>query len=445
MSLSSIQQGSARRVGRVERDPPQIVVGPVGLAPLDPPYGSVLSACLAVIALTAPLRAADWPQLLGPTRNAVSTETGLAKSWPEKGPPVIWERDVGEGYSAPVVSGDTLILFHRVGDEEVVEALDAASGKPRWKFGYATKYADPYGKGDGPRSTPLVAGGKVYTLGAEGMLHCIDLKEGKKLWEKSLAKDYEPKPSFFGVGTSPLVEGDLLLVNVGAKGAGIVAFDRATGKEVWKATDDEASYSSPVAATIDGARHVIFFTRTGFVDLDPKEGKVRSSKRWRSRTEASVNAAAPLVIGDRVFLTSSYDTGALLLRVAKDGVEEVWSGKKSLSSHFNTPVEKDGYLYGIDGRQEQGARLRCVELKTGEVKWEKDRFGCASMILADGHVIALTEDGDLVLIDPTPEGYREKSRAAVLKATPCRAEIALADGRLYGRDGKKLVCWNLKK
>src|SRR5262249_23792559 len=148
--------------------------------------------------------------------------------------------------------------------------------------------------------------------------------------------------------------------------------------------------------------------------------------RWRSRGEASVNAATPLVIGGQVFLTSSYDTGALLVRVKKDSIEEVWSGKKSLSSHFNTPVEKDGYLYGIDGRQEQGPNLRCIEVKTGTVKWEHEGFGCASLILADGQIIALTEDGNLVLIDATPDGYKEKARAAVLTATPCRAEIALA-------------------
>jgi outer membrane protein assembly factor BamB len=400
--------------------------------------------CSAVFICGSAL-AADWPQFLGPTRNGVSTETGLAKSWPDKGPPVVWEREVGEGYSAPVVSGGTLILCHRVGDEEIVEALDAASGKPRWKVAYPTKYSDALGKGDGPRSTPLIAGGKVYTLGAEGMLHCLDLKDGKKVWEKALARDYELRQSYFGVGSSPLLEGDLLLVNVGARGAGIVAFDRATGKEVWKATDDEASYSSPVAATIDGVRHVFFFTRTGLVDLEPKDGTVRFSKRWRARDNASVNAAAPLVVGDTLFLSASYGTGAVLFRVSKDAVEEVWKGDESLSSHYNTPVQLDGYLYGIDGRQEHGARLRCVELKTGQVKWEKERFGCASLILADGYVIALTEAGDLVLIEATPEGYREKSRAAVLRAPPCRAEMALADGKLYGRDGKRLVCWNVKK
>jgi outer membrane protein assembly factor BamB len=405
---------------------------------------SFLVLCLVVL-FGAAARAADWPQFLGPTRNAVSAETGLAKSWPAKGPPVVWERDVGEGFSAPVVADGTLILLHRLGGEEVVEALDAAAGTPRWKFAYPTRYSDPLGKGDGPRATPLVADGKVYTLGAEGALHCLGLKDGQKVWAKSLAREYQMRPSYFGVGTSPLLEGGLLLVNVGARGAGIVAFDKDTGKEAWKATDDEASYSSPVAATIDGVRHVFFFTRTGLVDLDPKDGRVRFSKRWRARIDASVNAAAPLVVGEDVFLSASYGTGAVLLHLTKGGAEEVWKGDGSLSCHYNTPVVHDGHLYGIDGRQEQGARLRCVELKTGRVKWQKERFGCASLILADGRLIALTEGGDLVLIEPTPEGYREASRAAVLRAVPCRAEIALADGRLYGRDGRKLVCWDVKK
>jgi len=390
--------------------------------------------------------AADWPQFLGPTRDAVSAETGLAKSWPDKGPPVVWEREVGEGFSAPVVADGTLILFHRVSDEEVVEALDAATGKPSWRFAYPTQFSAPIGRDDGPRATPLVSGGRVYTLGAEGRLHCFDLKNGKRVWAKSLAMAYKMRTSFSGVGASPLLEGDLLLVNVGAEDAGIVAFDKITGKEVWKATDDEASYSSPVAATIDGVRHVVFFTRAGLVGLDPKDGKVRFSKPWRARNNNSVNAATPLAIGDTVFLSASYGTGAVLLRVGKESVEDIWKGDQSLSCHYNTPVHKDGYLYGIDGRQDTGTpSLRCVELKTGTVKWEKERFGCASLILVDGQVLGLTEHGDLVLFEATPEGYKEKSRAAVLESPPCRAEIALADGRLYGRDRKRLVCWNVKK
>jgi outer membrane protein assembly factor BamB len=383
--------------------------------------------------------------MLGPNRDGVSNETGLLKSWPDKGPEVVWSKDIGEGYSAPAVSGDTLILFHRVGDEEIVEALDVTNGKQRWKFAYPTSYTDALSKGNGPRATPVIAAGRVYTLGAEGKLHCLELKDGKKVWEKSLAKEYEMRQSYFGVGSSPLLEGDRLIINVGAKDAGIVAFDKATGKEVWKATDHDASYSSPTAATLDGVRHVFFLTREGFVDLDPKDGKVRSSRHWRSRSDASVNAATPQVFDGQVFVTASYATGALLLKIAKDHTDEVWKGDKSLSCHYNTPIHAGDYLYGIHGRQEQGASLRCVDAKTGKVKWEKENFGCASLLLVDGLLIALTEGGELVLIEANPEAYREKSRATVFKATPCRAEIALADGKLYARDGKKLACWNLKK
>jgi outer membrane protein assembly factor BamB len=389
--------------------------------------------------------AEDWPQFLGPRRDGTSTETGLLQAWPKDGPPVLWQKEVGEGFSGPVVAGDRLILFHRVENNEVVECLDAATGKPRWKFAYPTAYEDALGKGDGPRSTPVIAGQRVYTLGAEGALHCLDLESGKKLWARSTVKEYQVPPSYFGVGTTPLVEGGLVLVNVGGRNAGIVAFGAQTGKEVWKATADGASYASPVAATIDGVRHAIFFTRQGVVLLDPSDGAVRYQKRWRSRSDASVNAATPLVVGDLVFFSASYQTGALLLRLSKKGVGEVWSNDESMSNHYNTCVHHQGYLYGCDGRQETGARLRCVELKTGKVMWTKERFGCASLLLADGNLIALTERGELVLIEATPKDYREKARASVLNRPPCRAEIALANGRLYARDGERLVCWNLRK
>jgi outer membrane protein assembly factor BamB len=392
-----------------------------------------------------PATGGDWPQFLGPNRDGTSQETGLATTWPKDGPPVVWQRDVGEGFSSPVVSGGRLILFHRVGGEEVVECLDAATGKPRWKHSYACTYRDPYGKGNGPRSTPVTSGDKVFTLGAAGMLHCLTLDEGKPVWRHDLPSDYRIRPSFFGVGSTPLVEGGLLVVNVGGAGAGIVAFDKDSGKEVWKATDDEASYASPVAATIDGVRHLLVFTRTGLVSLDPANGKVRFRKRWRSRMEASVNAATPLVIGDQVFLTASYNTGAALLNVKKDAVEEVWSNDEVMSSQYNTPVHVDGRLYGIDGRADLGeAELRCVDVKTGKVRWSQERFTCSSIIVADRHLIILTENGDLVSAEANPDKYCEKARASLLVG-PCRAHPALADGRLYARDTRKLVCWNLKK
>jgi outer membrane protein assembly factor BamB len=389
--------------------------------------------------------AGDWPQFLGPQRDGTSPETGLLASWPAAGPLVVWRRQVGEGFAAPVVQGDRLILFHRIGDQEVVECLDTGSGKGRWKFAYATQYQDDFGKGNGPRATPVIADGRVFTLGADGWLHCVDLASGRKVWGRSVTRDYQVSRNFFGVGSSPLVEGKLLLVNVGGKGAGIVAFAADSGREVWKATSDGASYASPVAATMDGQRTAVFFTRQGIVLLDPASGAVRYTQRWRARNEASVNAATPVVVNDLAFFSASYETGAILLRVRRQGVQEVWKWDDILSSHYSNVVHHNGALYGFDGRQEAGARLRCVDLATGKVRWTRDGFGCGSSVLAEGRLIILTERGDLVLAEATPTAYREIARAHVLNSLPCRANLALADGRLYGRDGQNLVCWNLRK
>jgi outer membrane protein assembly factor BamB len=390
------------------------------------------------------LLAGDWPQFLGPERNGISHETGLIATWPEKGPPILWEKSIGDGYSGPVVAGDKLILFHRIGNEEIVECLDAEKGKGLWKFAYATEYADSFGKGNGPRATPLMAGDRVYTLGPDGVLLALDLRTGKKVWHHELMKEYQLAENFFGIGTSPLAEGDLLLVNVGPSGGGVLAFHKETGKEAWKAKCESASYSSPVAATIDGTRHVFFFTMGGLVSLDPKTGDIRFRKPWRSRNPASVTAASPLVIGNQVFISASYGTGAVLLRVRKDDVEEIWKSDKVMSNHYNTCIYKDGFLYGCDGRQEPGARLRCAELATGKVRWTNEGFGCANMILAEGRLITLSEEGDLLLLETNPDEYKELARIHVLDK-PCRAPLALANGRLYARNDRKLICWNLKK
>jgi outer membrane protein assembly factor BamB len=399
----------------------------------------------AVACIMAALNlAADWPHFLGPQRNSTSTEAGLLQTWDAKGPPLVWQKEVGEGYSAPVVAGGRLILFHRIGDEEIVECLDAANGKEIWKHHESTNYSDPLGKGDGPRSTPLIAGERVYTLSPGGRLLCLEMAGGKKVWQRELLHDYNVPRSYFGVGTSPILEGGRLLVNVGGRDAGIVAFDKDSGKEVWKATQDGASYSSPIAADLDGVRHVVFLTRQGIVSLDPANGNVRFQKRWRSRMDASVNAATPVVVGDGLFFTACYETGAILVRAKKDGLEELWNNDRSLSCHFGTPVYHEGFLYGFDGRQESGTEFRCIEAKTAQVQWRKEGFGCGSMILAEGNLIVLSENGELVLVECKSDKYREKARAAVLTGA-CRAHMALANGRLYARDNRKLACWNLKK
>jgi outer membrane protein assembly factor BamB len=402
---------------------------------------TLVAVCLSVGSACA----SDWPQWLGPHRDGVSDETGLRTTWDDKGPPQLWEYKCGEGFSGPVVAGDRLILFHRLADKEAVECLDAGTGNSRWKFDYECRYVDDFGKGNGPRCTPLISGKQVFTLGAEGWLHCIDLESGKKVWARNIVDDYTVPPSFFGVGSSPVVEHGLLLVNVGGKKAGILAFDVKDGKEVWKATGDGASYSSPVVATLSGQRRAVFFTRQGIVLLDPKTGNIAYQKRWRSRGDASVNAATPLVVDDYLFFSASYETGAILLKVGKNDVQEVWSNDDSMSNHYSTCVYHKGYLYGFHGRQESRAALRCIEFKTGKVMWEKERYGCGAMVLAQGHVYLASEDGDLVVVELSPEAYRETAKAAVFTNRPVRAQPALSGGRLYARDAKRLVCFNLQK
>ena len=402
-----------------------------------------LSGCvLGLVVLGTAASAADWPQFLGPMRNGHSPETGLLHSLPKKGPPVVWSRNVGAGYSGPVVVGKRLILFHRVGDEDRVECLEAATGKPLWKFSYATEYRDRLGKGDGPRSTPLVAGKHVYTLAADGRLHCLELESGKKVWVRPQRR-LSRAAGLLRRGHLAIAGGRQRGGQRGGRRAGIVALNKNSGREVWKATGDAASYSSPVAATFDGKQRLVFFTRTGLVILDPTDGTVLQSKRWRARIDASVNAAVPVVVGDEVFLSTCYDVGATVLRVTKDSLKTLWANDESLSAHFSTPVYLKGELYGFHGRQEEGTQFRCVDWKTGKVRWSKEGFGCGSIIAADGQLLVLSESGELVLVQPTPDAYREKGRAAVLTG-PVRAHPALAGGLLYGRDNRKLVCWNLR-
>jgi outer membrane protein assembly factor BamB len=232
----------------------------------------------------------------------------------------------------------------------------------------------------------------------------------------------------------------------GGKDAGVVAFALEDGKVAWKATSDGASYSSPTLATIGKLRLAVFFTGFGAELLDVKTGAIHYRQKWRATYDASVNAATPLVIGDRLFFSTCYETGALLLKLKADGsAEEAWQGEDLMDNHYNTAIFRDGHLYGIHGRQEKTPDFRCVDLATKKIAWEKKRYGCATMVFADGRLIVLTEAGDLALVDTTPQAYRELARARVFDAGPCRAQIALANGKLYARDQKKLVCFNVAK
>ncbi len=402
----------------------------------------MISRASAILLLAIPLLA-DWPQLLGPTRDGVYSGPDLAATWPASGPAILWKKDVGEGFAAPVVASGKLILFHRSAGKEIVDCFNALSGEKVWTFDYPTTYRDDFGFDEGPRSAPAISGGVIYTFGAQGVLTALDLATGKKRWSVPTATQFGVKKGFFGAAGSPLIESGKVLVHVGGPNAGIVAFDAVTGAVAWKATSDEASYSSPSAATIAGVRHAFFFTRAGIVDLDPANGQVRFSIPWRSRSSASVNAATPLIIGNLVFVSASYGTGAILIEVNGSSYRKIWSNDDSMSNHYSTSVYRDGYLYGFHGRQEEGQALRCIALKTGKVMWDVDGYGAGTVTLAGNRLLILRENGELVMAPATPDGFHPTQHARILTHVT-RAYPAISDGLLYARDEKSVVCVRLR-
>ena len=366
----------------------------------------------------------------------------------------MWKRAVGAGFAGPAVVGDRLVLFHRVNNRETVEAMDANSGKTIWTFDYPTSYRDDFGFDEGPRAVPVIAGGRVFTHGADGWLHGLDFESGKMLWSSDTRKVFDAPKGYFGVAASPLVDGNRVLLNVGGRkglgppkpgeGGGLVAFDAATGKTLWTSTSDEASYSAPIIADINGQHTAVFFTRTGLVAVDPSNGKVLYQHRWRARMAASVNAATPIVSGDRIFLSAQYGTGAVLLQVVNNTVKPIWSGDESMSNHYSTSVLKDGYLYGFDGRQEFGQTLRCVELATGKVMWNVDGFGAGTLLIAGDTLVITRESGELALAPASPKAFRFNARAQVIRGV-VRAYPALSDGHYYVRNERELAAFDLTR
>ena len=404
-----------------------------------------VSLCLLVSCLPCTALAADWPGFLGPERNGTSGDTGLLRQFPAGGPTVVWRRAVGPGYSGPVVVGDRLILFHYRRGHSMVECMSTQTGSSLWTTEYRSEFDGGMFRELGPRATPTIADGLVYTMDADSTMQCLDLATGNLLWRRALAKDYAIPEGYFGNSSSPLIEGELILVNLGApQGAGLAAFDRHSGKTVWTTTNEEASYSSPVAATIGGQRYSLFFARGGLHAVDPRTGGQYFFFPWRPRLRQSVSAATPLVVGNRVMISASYGTGAALLEVADGRYQKVWTLHDVIDNHYNTCVYHEGHLYGIDGRQEGGARLRCVEWNTGTPAWTEDPFGCASIILADGRLVILNEKGQLILAAASSARYQEAGRASILKGT-CRAHPALAGGQFYARDNEQLVRVDLRR
>ncbi len=407
-------------------------------------FGWVVVAAVAVPQFACQfVHAADWPQFLGPNRNGVVSEA-VAVAFKGGSPARLWKYGVGQGFAGPAVEGNRVIVFHRVDNQEVTEALDAKTGSRLWHQDSPTAYTDDFGFDEGPRAVPTVSAGRIFTHGAEGRLECRSLEDGKRLWAVDTRTRFGSDKGFFGIACAPLVIGDRVFLNLGGRnGAGVAAFSATNGEVLWKVTDDEAGYASPVAWPGSNPDAVLFFTRTGLRAVDAVSGKLRLSHPWRARTSASVNAASPIAAGNEVLLTASYGTGATLLRLKDDAAESVWSGDDILSAHYATPVKLGGLVFGFHGRQESGPTLRCIEWATGKVRWESDTLPAGTVAVAGDQLVVLLESGELMIVPATAEGFHPKVRCQIM-GSGLRAPFALSDGILYARDKSSLAAFDLR-
>ena len=427
-------------------------------------------------------RGVDWPVFLGPTGDSKSTETGILTNWDSKIPRIVWQQPLGTGYGAPTIARGRLFQFDRFDDMARLYCLNAETGEELWRYEYKTEYEDMYGYNNGPRCSPIVDGDRVYALGVDGVLVCVQAVDGKPVWKIDANKQFGVVQNFFGVGSNPVIEGDLLIVMVGGSppeshriapgeldrvdpnGTAIVAFDKFTGQVKYKIGDELASYASLKLATINNRRWCFAFCRGGLLGFEPATGKIDFHFPWRAKSLESVNASMPVVVDDEVFISETYGPGSTLLKVAPGSHEVVWKDddrrrEKAMQTHWNTPIYLDGYLYGCSGRHPDNAELRCIEWKTGKVTWSEPGMTRTSLLYVNGHFVCLGEYGQLTLIKVNPQKFDLVAEgdfavggdaAGVplpggrrLLAYPCWAAPIVSHGLLYVRGDERLLCLEL--
>jgi outer membrane protein assembly factor BamB len=394
-----------------------------------------------------PFGKSDWPQWRGPGRDGISTDKDLLTTWPAAGPAKLWEQPAGAGYASLAVSRRRVFTVIQDGDSEAVVCWDAQTGNELWRYRYKASFVSP--NGSGPRSTPTIDGDLVYTVGGTGQMHCLKTHpataEGEVVWHKDLlgefVLEYGRENLRWGVSFSPLVEHELVYINPGGpKGNSLAALDKRTGEVKWKNLDDPAGYSSPIAATIAGRRQIIFFTQLGLVGVGPEDGTLLWRFPWE--TSYGCNIATPVVFQDYVFLSSGYGHGCAVVHVepAAEGAfqaRRVYENNR-MRNHFPSSVLYQGHLYGFNENV-----LTCMEFASGKVKWRASGFDKGSLLIAADKLIVLGENGKLAIADATPEAYHERSSCQVSNEQ-CWVVPALANGLLYVRDGRRVMCFDLR-
>lgn len=413
------------------------------------PRASLLAAFLfAFSAVDDSARAADWPQFLGPERNGISVETDLIDTWPANGPKEIWRVNGGVGMAGMAIVANSLVTMVQRDEKQFAVALNASTGRTLWQTPIAPEYRNNMGAG--PRATPTISNGRIYAFTGEGILAALNLADGKTLWKRTLLQDLSGRPAEYGMACSPLVANGQIIVTIGAPQAAVIACDVETGKTLWTAGQDAAGYSSPAILTIGGQRQIVIFTGGSAMGLQPTTG--RALWRHAYQTPYECNIATPIAVGGNVFISSGENHGSALLKLLRSGdafeATEVWASNGPSSvmrNEWQTSILHDGHLYGMDNVGGAGpiTHLTCIEAATGKRIWRQARFGKGNLIFADGTLFISTLRGELVIARATPKGYQEIGRARVFKGS--RAAPALANGRLFLRDDKNILCLDVKE
>lgn len=400
---------------------------------------------ILLLSLLPAIARADWPCFQGPTRDGRLDPADARSLDFGKKAVLRWKVPVGKGFSGPVLVGERVLQFQREGDREVLRAHDLATGEKKWERDHVASYRDDFGFDPGPRATPAIAGGRVFTLGAAGILAATDLESGRPLWQVDTRAKFEVRKGFFGTAASPLVVGDRVIVIVGgqAENSSVVAFGVEDAEVRWSSGSHEASYSSPVLARLGEHERILAFTREGLLGLDPASGKIHLEHPWRPRINASVNAATPLVVEDSVWISTSYGKGAVLLEPTRDGPVERWKSNDALTCHYSTPVLSKGVLYGHHGRQEYSPSFRAVRASDGRVLWDRPRFGAGTVSLAGDRLLVLQETGTLHVLAVRPERFESLGKFPLFEGT-VRAYPAFGPGVVVARDENELRVWTWK-
>ena len=395
-------------------------------------------ALVALFGFESAAQSSDWPQWRGPNRDGISKETGLLKRWPTNGPPQVWKATgAGKGYSSFAVVKGKLFTMGLRGDREFIVTFDVTTGKQVWATQHGGAFRND--RGDGPRGTPTVEGDRLYALGGNGDLSCLDVATGKLIWSKNVLTEFGGSNIRWGISESPLVIGDKVLVNAGGRNASIVALKKTDGSVIWKSQSDEAGYSSAIPLDVNGSTQVVFFTAERGVGLDLKDGRLL----WEYTRPANdvANVATPIARANRVFISSDYGAGGGVVEIKADNKAQEVYFTKDMRNHHSSSVLVGDYLYGFSS-----AILTAMNFDTGEIAWRDRSVGKGSLIYADGYLYCFSENGVVGLVEATPAGYKEVSRFRIPQdSLPTWTHPVVAGGRLYLRDQDTIYAFDVRE